>query len=282
MAGQGNPWDIPEWHSVRRESALVRHLIGSGATALGRANYADQVGEYYTAFFGLSVGLERLAKLILVADHAIANAGQMPDERVVRRFRHNLTDLMEAAHKVADKQALKLDFPRPTNAISPKIIECLDAFADAGRGRYANFAALGDPNLGQHDPIGKWWGEVAELILKEHYYGKETQKRVEGRASMVDAVMSPISMVLYINEIGDTMQDVLTSSIRTGQTKLVQRFGRYYALMVVRWLSEVFSELSRSACYTHKVEAFFGVWEYFQTYTVDDSFLKTRRNWPLA
>jgi hypothetical protein len=98
----------------------------------------------------------------------------------------------------------------------------------------------------------------------------------------VDAVMSPVSMVLYFSETGDTMQDVLTASIRTGQTELVQRFGRYYALTVVRWLSEAFSELSRSACYTHNIDAFFGVWEYFQTYTVEDSFLKTRKIWPLA
>lgn len=282
MAGQRNPWEIPEWHAIRRECALVRHLIGSGATALGRANYADQKGEYYTAFFGLSVGLERLAKLILVADHAIMHAGRMPDQQVVRRFGHKLADLMDAADKVSTNHALKLDYPRPRDAISQKIVECLDAFADAGRGRYANFAALGDPNLGQDEPIGKWWGEVAELILKEHYYGKAAQKRVEGRASVVDAVMSPVSMVLYFSETGNTMQDVLTASIRTGQTELVQRYGRYYTLTVVRWLSEVLSELSRLACYTHNIDAFFGVWEYFQTYTVDDNFLKTRKNWPLG
>ncbi len=279
---QRDPWEIPEWHAIRRECALVRHLIGSGATALGRANYADQKGEYYTAFFGLSVGLERLAKLILVADHAITNAGQMPNQQVVRRFGHKLANLMDAADKVSTNHALKLDYPRPTDGSSQKIVECLDAFADAGRGRYANFAALGDPSLGQDEPIGRWWGGVAELILKEHYYGKAAQKRVEGRAGVVDAVMSPVSMVLYFSETGDTMQDVLTASIRTGQTELVQRYGRYYALTVVRWLSEVFSELSRSACYTHKIDAFFGVWEYFHTYTVDDSFLKTRKNWPLT
>lgn len=132
---QSDPWKIPEWHAIRRECALVRHLIGSGATALGRANYADQKGEYYTAFFGLSVGLERLAKLILVADHAITNAGQMPDQQVVRRFGHKLADLMDATARVSANHTLKLDYPRPTDAVSQKIVECLDAFADAGRGR---------------------------------------------------------------------------------------------------------------------------------------------------
>lgn len=276
-----NPWDIPEWNAIGREAALARHLVGSGITALGRANYADKIGEYYTAFFGLSVGLERLAKLIQVADYAISHDGQLPEEGFVRKFGHKLVALTDATDSVTQKYKLKLDYPRPAMAISEKIIECLDAFADAGRGRYANFVALGDPNLSAEEPIRKWWGEVAEFILREHYYGKRAQERIEARAKVVDTLMSPFTMALYVNETGSAMQDVLSSSIRTGQTDIVQRYGRYYALTMVRWLAEVFSELSRTACYTYNVGAFFGVWEYFQTYTVSDEFLKTRKIWPL-
>jgi hypothetical protein len=101
-----NPWDIPEWHAIRREAALARHLVGSGVTALGRAGYADKFGEYYTAFFGLSVGPERLCKLALVADHAISHNGRMPEERVVRRFGHKLVDLMDAVDAVAHEHKL--------------------------------------------------------------------------------------------------------------------------------------------------------------------------------
>jgi hypothetical protein len=102
-----------------------------------------------------------------------------------------------------------------------KIIECLDAFADASRGRYANFAALGDPKVGQEEPIRKWWGDVAELILKDHYFGKPAQERAEAAARMVATMLSPAS-VLYFNETGETTQDVLFSSIRTHQTAIVQ------------------------------------------------------------
>jgi hypothetical protein len=84
MPSQRDPWDIPEGHALRREAALVRHLLGSGATALGRANYANKMGEYYTAFFGLSIGLEHLAKLILVTDLVISHDGRMPEQKVVR------------------------------------------------------------------------------------------------------------------------------------------------------------------------------------------------------
>jgi hypothetical protein len=281
MPREKNPWEIPEWHALGREAALVRHLVGSGVTALGRANYADKIGEYYNAFFGLSVGMERLAKLILVADHAISHNGRMPEERVIRQFGHKLVNMANAADEVAQKHKLPLSYPRPITAISARIMECLDGFADAGRGRYANFAVLGDPNLGQEEPIRKWWDEVAELILKEHYYGKQAQERVEARAKAADVIMSPFTMVNFTNETGEPMQDVLSSSIRTGQTGIVQQYGRFYTLTVVRWLAEVFSRLSSLACYTHNVDGFFGVWEYFQTYTVDDSFLKTRKIWPL-
>jgi hypothetical protein len=81
---------------------------------LGRASYADKFGEYYTAFFGLSVGLERLCKLALVADHAISHNGQMPDERVVRRFGHKLVDLMDAVAGVAHERKLTLKYLVPS------------------------------------------------------------------------------------------------------------------------------------------------------------------------
>lgn len=276
-----NPWDIPEWHALGREAALVRHLIGSGATALGRANYADQMGEYYTAFFGLSVGLERLAKLILVADYAINNNSRMPEEKEVRKFGHRLLDLANAVDEVAKTRELGLRYTRPDTQISRKILECLDAFADARRGRYANFASLDEPNLSSEEPIGKWWDEVAEAILHQHYYGKSSQRRVEANAEVIDYFMSPISMVRQTDENGRMMQDVKSASIRTGQNKIVQRLGRYYALTITRWLSDVLSEIARTACHQHNVEGFFGIEEYFYTYTVDDSFLKSRKVWPL-
>lgn len=201
-----------------------------------------------------------------------------PQQKAISAFGHQLVKLTSTADAVARKHNLEFVHPRPTTAISEKIIECLDAFADAGRGRYANFVALGDPNLTQEEPIRKWWGEVAELILNEHYYGKQPQERAEGRARAVDEIISPAT-VLHFNDAGEAMQDVLSSSIQTQQTDIVQRYGRYHALTVVRWLAGVFSDLSLAA-HTQNV-GFFGVAEYFRTYTVDDSFLKTRKIWPL-
>jgi hypothetical protein len=239
------------------------------------------MGEYYTAFFGLSVGLERLSKLILVVHYAIENNGKMPDEKVVRKFGHKLIDLANEVENISENDQLSLRYSRPSQEIPQKILECLDSFADARRGRYANFASLDNPNLTADEPINKWWGEVAECILEKHYYGKAAQKRVESRSELNDSIISPFTMVIQTNESGHTMQDVESASIRTGQNVVVQKWGRYHSLSIARWLSTVLSELSHIACHTHGIDGFFGLDEYLDTYIVDDSFLKTRKVWPL-
>ena len=260
----------------------MRHLIGSvSSPAWAKPITQTRKVRYYTAFFGLSIGLERLAKLVLVADYTILSNGQMPAEEVVKNFGHKLVLLLDTVNDISINHNLGLDHARPNSEISTAIVECLDTFADASRGRYANFAVLGDPNLGQEEPIRKWWGDVVELILAEHYFGKPVQERVEERAKIIDSLMSSNSSVFYFDEEGDTLNDVYSASVRTGQTEIVQRCGRFYALLVVRWLSDVFSQLSQKACDEHNVEAFFGVYEYFNTYRVADNFLKTRKIWPL-
>ena len=282
MAAKGNPWDIPEWHFIRQEAMLVRHLIGAGATATGQANYANKKGEYYRAFFELSVGMERLAKLILVVDYALTHAGKLPDEKHVRQFGHDLKSLFAAVEKVSTTRALKLRYPRPTDPVATTIIENLDAFADAKRGRYANFGALANPQTAQHEPVAKWWNEVAETILLNRYYGKPVQAQVEGNAQAVNQILGAHSAVLHTSETREHITDLELSSRRAGQTKVVQRWSRYHSLTVARWLSDVYCEIAWDAAYTHGMDAFFGSWEFFYTYRVDDDLLSTRKIWPLT
>lgn len=277
-----NPWEIPEWHFVRQEAQLVRHLLGSGATALGRANYADKKGEYYTAFFALSVGIERLCKLILLVDHATENGGQMPSQSVVRRYGHHLKQLIDTVDSVATHRSIDPDHRRPVESTVSAIISNLDAFADAGRGRYANFEALGDPNLTSHEPIGKWWTEVAEPILGQHYRGTKTQTRVDSNAQLIDLLIGDFTLVHHTSETREMVTDVATASRRTGQTAIVQKWARYYTLTLIRWLSAVYKEMAHKAVYEKGHDAFFGSWEFFYTFLVDDSFLRTRKNWPLG
>ena len=74
--------------------------MGIGATALGRANYAAP-GLYSQAFFALSVGLERSAKLAIALDYAIDNDGEYPLARHYRTFGHKIDRLLAAVDQIA-------------------------------------------------------------------------------------------------------------------------------------------------------------------------------------
>lgn len=215
-------------------------------------------------------------------DYALTHGGKLPDENYVRGYGHLLEKLFTAVDQVTSARPLKHDYPRPSDTVATAIIENLDAFADAKRGRYANFAALGNPQKSQNEPIAKWWNEVAEAILKERYYGKKVEEKVEGNARAVNAILGSVSLVRHTTETRDHLDDLELSSRRSGQTKIVQRWSRYHALTVVRWLSDVYCELSWDAAYKHRMEAFFGSWELFYTYRVDDDLMKTRKVWPLT
>ncbi|MDE8345840.1 MAG: hypothetical protein POH28_06655 [Acidocella sp.] len=277
-----DPCTLPEWRALHREASLVSQLIGAGVTALGRASYGSGLGEYYTAFFGLSIGIERLAKLILVADHAIDNAGELPSQKVVRNFGHDLKKLCDKADQIALKHKLTLDHPRPTEPICWKAVECLTSFADASRGRYANFEAIGNPAFDPAtEPVNKWWAEVVEPILDKHYRGKDAELRVKRGAMIVDAMIGDHSAVFHIAESGQAMDDLAVASERTGQTEWAQKYGRFYALCVVRWLAGIFYELTNFAVYQQGVAALSGHYEFFDGYQAEDHFLRNRKIWPL-
>ena len=277
-----DPFTIPEWKALHREASLVSQIIGSGATALGRASYGSGFGEYYTAFFGLSIGIERLAKLILVADYAMDNGGTLPGQSVVRKYGHQIKALVDDVDQIAKKRNISVPYLAPTDPICTAVINSLDAFSDASRGRYANFEAIGNPNFNVADePVNKWWSEVVEPILDRHYRGKKAEIGVKHRAAVIDAMIGEVSMVRFTNETGSMMDTVSTASERTGQTKWAQKYGRFYALSVVRWLSHVFAELVREAAHRRGIDSLYGHDEFFTTYTLDDDFLLTRKVWPL-
>jgi hypothetical protein len=282
MSSRRDPLALPEWQALHREATLVSQLIGAGATALGRASYASGFGEYYTAFFGLSIGIERLAKLILIANHVLDHAGSLPDQEDVRRYGHKIGLLVSEADRIAAKHNLKLSYPKPNGHIPTAITRCLDAFADASKGRYANFEAIGNPSFNAADePVAKWWREVIEPILTEHYRGTRAEAGVKANAQIIDAMIGGISSVNFFAESGRIMDNAATASERSGQTKWAQKYGRFYTLSIVRWLSDIFTALTDRNGYKTGFEVLFGHYEFFNTYRVENNFLLNRKNWPL-
>ena len=96
----------PVFRALLRESALIAEHLGIGATALGKASFGDAAAYYAQAFFALSVGIERGAKLALSINAALNEHGSFLAGEDLRRFGHDLDRLLHAVEEVAKEREL--------------------------------------------------------------------------------------------------------------------------------------------------------------------------------
>ncbi|MDR4467858.1 MAG: hypothetical protein MRJ68_06090 [Nitrospira sp.] len=267
-----------EWLALQREAQLAAEQIATGVTILGRANHA-QTGLYSQAFFGLSIGLERIGKLIVVANHAIQNNGNFPTDSDLRKIGHELRKLLSTCDLIG--KAIKPEgayTSRPADHIHRGIEETLSEFAT--RSRYYNLAYIAGGAGGQSDPIGTWWENVAKPICDRHY--PESQRRKdEAQAAFMGKLLDRHSMVIHHTEEGAEINDLGTFFARAGVTVVVQKYGRLYMLQIVRWLSSIITELSRRGAYEKRIEPLLGLDEPFWIFRGDDRSLLKRKTWSI-
>ncbi len=97
-----------EWHALGREAELAAEQLATGVTALGRANHS-QKGLYHQALFALSIGFERLAKLIIVVDHAVENDGEWMTNQALKKISHDISALLDACELISKKHPAHVD-----------------------------------------------------------------------------------------------------------------------------------------------------------------------------
>ncbi|MFC4630110.1 hypothetical protein ACFO6V_17815 [Promicromonospora alba] len=275
---QVNPWDDPIWHGFSRESSLASSLICSGINGLGRADYADRAGEYYVAFFALSAGIERLGKIIWSADRFVAT-GKPPEDRELRSIGHDISSLVRVVGEIADRRVPRR-FEYPDDLLTGGIVDFLDSFAAASKGRYANFATISGEANG-YEPVALWWTKVVTPILNRHFAGTAAEDKAEMYAHITHAMLNDRASIVHWNETGDQMTSIHELSMRSARNEVAQKYGRFYTLRLVRWMSDVYKETTNMAHSSPHLYALFGHHEWFSTFLVEDRFLRERKVWPL-
>lgn len=117
---------------LHRESSLSAMNLGVGLTFLRKNNFA-QTGFIYQAFFSLSVGIERLIKLILVYEYYGQN-NSFPPKNYLKAKGHNLFNLYSEAEKLGANYNCLNYFDRFKNEpICQNILKNLSDFAEENR-----------------------------------------------------------------------------------------------------------------------------------------------------
>src|SRR5882672_8116882 len=146
---------------LQQEGYLFRSCLTTGLTALRKADLNDP-GLYYTAFFQISIGLERLLKSIIIIEH-IAAHGSAPNEKQLRRHGHDLLGLVREASREQTPAADMIREVLEPGSINALLISFLSRFAL--NSRYFNLNALVGARQTK-DPIAEW-NQVVSRVLSE-------------------------------------------------------------------------------------------------------------------
>ena len=267
------------WQAIAREAAIAAEHIGIGITALGRANYAQNAW-YGQAFFALSIGFERSAKLALVIDHALQNSGRFPPSQQMKAFGHDLEALLASVDAVAASGRLGPMPPRlPTSDIHKAIVKTLSKFA-SNITRYYNLDVITDaPRVAQvEDPISEWFTSVV-LPVVSTYASRAQLQRVAGNAELVERIAGPTSLVMHTSETGQPLNTVFDASMLTGITKVAAPHVRVSVLQIARFLAQALSTLGDLSQVARLDVPYLS--EFFAIYTCGDDMFRSRKTWSI-
>lgn len=173
---------------LANEAHLTKSLLSTGLHALRKAD-VEHMGLFYQALFSLSIGLERMLKIIMIMKFRVKNDGGFPENHEVKNCRHNLKKLLK-----------EIDVVSFNNEISDDIISFLNAFAD--KDRYYNFDSLTISNYNKDNPLAKW-KQIQNKILKTY-----PRKTISNQHLYAARVLDQCSCVYFNDLSGNSIDSV--------------------------------------------------------------------------
>lgn len=269
----------PRFHALANEMALANQVIGTGLTAIRKADLSNK-GLYAEAFLNLSIGIERMGKLIFVLDYCYRHKGKFPSDKDLRALGHDISSLFRHAQKVreaypTDKELRSWDGCK----ISAAIIKHLSEFAKTTR--YYNLDYLTQGKSAQvGDPLASWLTHVIKPILKKHY-SEKARKRDEQQSSLMNSLFSHAIMVRFTSEDGQSIDNYQDLSLQSYSTRHGNKWAQLYLLRIVRFLALILIDLGYQA-YSLGFDFVPHTADFFGKYNNEDRYFKTRKTWNTA
>jgi hypothetical protein len=270
------------WFLLEQEGLLAQACLCNGLTALRRANLGDKKGLFYSAFFELSIGFERMLKLVMILDHMARNQLTSPDSKTVEDYGHKLRVLFDSTKAIcATRGVAVLDAFQP-NSLSIAILGFLDDFAHPG-GRYSNINKLtGHKHQTMADPLVKW-GEITNRIFREQATPRERQ-RAQLNGLMANAAFGGAAVSL-ISDLNQQPMAVASLHVRASELDTAAKYAIYALVTLIAALREVIDSLCDSAWAANPpgksgVADLPDMKEFFQFAWADRQYVMRKRQWP--
>lgn len=265
-----------QWVALAREASLAAESVAIGLTALRRAQIGN-TGTYTHSFFQLTIGTERILKLILVLDFMLDHGGALPDDKYLKSKGHDIAGLILEAQAVAGRRSLALRYPFPSNTITSAMIRVLTDFAKSSRYYNLDYLTNGKSKaIG--DPIAAWYSDVGAPILAQHYKAKSEAKD-RRLATEAEAKLGASTKVMFTREDGASINSVEEMFIHTAKTREIQRWGQFHAFTLIRSLAEQLTTLGYEA--QSKGFDVPALSDFFRVFYNDDAYAKSVKTWKI-
>lgn len=149
-----------------QEAHLAKNTILSGFDLLLKANfYQNTEGNFYSAFFHLSIGFERLLKLAVVTDHMLSNDYRSPTIKELRKeYGHNVEHLYRECRQLIQCYPRGEAEPPPLTKDDEAVVTFLSDYGD--QSRYFNLNEVCEAKM-ERSPLYKWL-DIAVALYEEY------------------------------------------------------------------------------------------------------------------
>lgn len=146
-----------EYRLLSQEGHLTKSSLLSGLDAIKKANIDDR-GLFYSGMFQLSIGIERLLKIVILLDHKLQNNYSNLTNKQLRDYGHNIESLFTICSKIELKvNGRELGL----NDKQKKILGVLSSFSKGSR--YYNLDELTESHRNS-DPLKDWSKVISDHI----------------------------------------------------------------------------------------------------------------------
>jgi hypothetical protein len=247
-----------------KEGNLSMSSIGHGLTLLRKADLFSK-GEFYQSFFQLTIGLERLMKLIIIQNYRIVHR-EFPTNQVLRSYGHKIDELYsEVSGYYSGRLGNPIDLP-----ICKEILSMLSSFATSSR--YYNLDELTNSKKKSLDPIIEW-KEIQDMIRANH---KKRKTRKDSMNESIIHIMNENAAALVYDENNAVISNVIDLYESTYDVDYIQGYAVYYTLKIINYLVDILIQVeSKEHIFPYLREFFY----YYHGDWLSSSEQRKKRNW---
>ena len=209
-----------------KECGLTATSIDQGLISLRKSHFAAK-GLYYQSFFLLSIGIERLLKLIFIVK-TLVEKDEFPNNNELKNYGHNIIKMFE----LITGELYPNDNFLENNDLFKPILTFLSEYAQSSR--YYNLDTLSGRNTVTGDPLHVWY-DIQQVIKIKHCKVKDFNAYEQ---ELIDRLKNN-SFFLYTTENDKPVSNAYEYFEEGKYLDKIQGYSVWYFYQIINYLVKI-------------------------------------------